>query len=141
MESMTQTETAHVVAVVVDPAFGDRLSALAARLHVWIIDTPENKAATEALWREGGHAPSIEHGATTFSARQTDPPDEVVASILGDIDLHHGEYSHVPPWSGLEVFGTNPTPCLVAALAARGFSKVVLTPDGFESWRESVGAG
>ena len=135
---MTQTETAHVVAVVVDPAFGDKLSALAARLHVWIIDTPENKAAAEALFREGGRASSIEYGTTTFSARQTDPPDEVVASMLGTIDRHHGEYSHVPPLSGLEVFGTDPTPRLVAALAERGFTRVVPTPDGFESWRKSV---
>jgi hypothetical protein len=140
MESMTQTETAHVVAVVVDPAFAHRLSALAARLHVWIIDTPVYKAAAEALWRESGRAPSVKQGATTFSARRTDPPDEVVASMLGTIDLHHGEYGHVPPWSGLEVFGTNATPRLVAALAERGFSRIVPTPDGFKSWRESVRA-
>jgi hypothetical protein len=138
---MTQAKTTHEVAVVVDPAFGERVSQLAARVHVWIIDTPENKAAAEALWRECSGPHSIERGATTFSASRTDPPDEVVIYMLDTIDLHHGEYSHVPPWSVLEVFGANPTPRLVAALAELGFSKVAPTPDGFKSWREGGGAG
>jgi hypothetical protein len=138
---MTQTKTTHAVAVVVDPAFGDKLSPLAARVHVWIIDTPENNDAAEAVWRECSGANSIERGATKFSASRTDPPDEVVTSMLDTIDLHHGEYSHVPRWSVLEVFGANPTPRLVAALAELGFSKVASTPDGFKSWRENDGAG
>jgi hypothetical protein len=135
MESMSQTEHPHVVAVVVDPAFGDRLLALAGRVHVWIIDTPANKAAAESVWREGGAAYSSERGVTTFSAYQTASPDEIVASMLDTIDLHHGEYSHVPPWSVLEVFGANPTPRLVAALAELGFSRVASILGGFKSWR------
>ena len=38
-----------LVAIVVDPAFGDRLAALAARCHVWAVDTPANRAATEPI--------------------------------------------------------------------------------------------
>ena len=138
---MTQTEMAHVVAVVVDPLFGERLFALAARLDVWIMDTPGNKAAVEAYWHDCDRTPSIEHDVTTFYARQSDPPDEVVASMLDTINDHHGEYGHEPPWSGVEVFGSSPTPRLVAALAEIGFSRVVPTPGGCKSWRESVGAG
>ena len=132
---MTLIESAYVVAVVVDPTFADRLSALAARVHVWIIDTPTNRAAAEVVWRDGGGASSIERGATTFKADQREPADEIVASMLGTIDLHHGEHSHTPPWSVVEVFGANPTPLLVAALSDYGFSHVVSTPGGLRSWR------
>src|SRR5439155_16767933 len=93
---MARKETTHGVAIVVDPTFGDKLVGLAARLHVWITDTAENKAAAHVVRRESGGVHSLERGVTTFSVGPTDRPDEIVASVLETIDLHHGEYSHSP---------------------------------------------
>jgi hypothetical protein len=132
---MIQTKTPHEVAVVVDPAYGDKLLELAARLHVWIIDTPANKAAAQVLWSQDGHVHSLDNGVTTFSAFRVDRPDEIVASMLETIDLHHGEYSHSPPWSVLEVYGASPSPSLAAALADYGFTDILPILGGFRASR------
>lgn len=132
---MIPTKTPHGVAVVVDPAYGDKLLDLAARLHVWIIDTPVNKAAAQVLWSQDGRIHSLDSGVTTFSAFVVRRPDEIVASMLETIDLHHGEYSHSPPWSVLEVYGASPSPSLAAALADYGFTDISPTPDGFRASR------
>ena len=47
---MTSSEQ-YRVALVVGPVFGDRLLSLAARMHVWVIRTPENQSAVEAVRR------------------------------------------------------------------------------------------
>ena len=138
---MARKETTHGVAIVVDPTFGDKLVGLAARLHVWITDTAENKAAAHVVWRESGGVHSLERGVTTFSVGPTDRPDEIVASVLETIDLHHGEYSHSPTWTVLEVYGANPTPSLSAVLAERGFTNIAPTPDGFTASRSTREAG
>lgn len=132
----------HAVALVVDRAFGVKLIALAARIHVWIVDTPMNNTTVEVVWRAACGASSLDHGATKFdSGGPTKTPDEIARSILDTIDLHHGEHSHMPPWSVLEVYGTSPTPTLVAAFAELGFSNVVPASDGFKAWRSTEDAG
>ncbi|MFN0053938.1 MAG: hypothetical protein ACKV0T_17300 [Planctomycetales bacterium] len=136
---MATTQKAHVVAVVLDPVFGDRLLALAVRVHVWIIDTPVNMASARLLPRDADGGYSLEYGATTFSANETIPPDKIVAGIIGTIELHHGEYSHTPPMSVLEVFGADPTPRLMTALADYGFSKTAPIDGGFKAWRAIEG--
>lgn len=139
---MIPTKTPHGVAVVVDPAYGDKLLDLAARLHVWIIDTPVNKAAAQVLWGQDGRVHSLDNGVTTFSAFRVDRPEETVASILETIDLHHGEYSHSPPWSVLEVYGASPSPFLAAALADYGFTDIISpTSGGFKASRSFHEAG
>jgi hypothetical protein len=132
---MDPAVTFHGVAVVVEPEFGDKLLALGERIHVWVIGTPVNRASAEALWRNHRGGPSLDRGATTFAADPADPRDEVIASMLDTIDLHHGPYSHTPPWSVLEVYGTSPTPSLVAALAEFGFTDIAPTTEGFRASR------
>jgi hypothetical protein len=60
------------VAVVLDPAFGDNLGALARRMHVWIMDSPTNVNAATQL-RDGG----LE--VTTFQASN---PDDRLQNLL-----------------------------------------------------------
>jgi hypothetical protein len=56
---------------VVDHHFGQRLNALAARLHVWICDTPVNRQATEEIWRANpGFSGSA--GVTIFQVEDED---------------------------------------------------------------------
>jgi hypothetical protein len=127
---------AHGVAIVVDGRFGARLPALACGVHVWLLDTPANREAANEVWQSRESAPSIEEGVTTFRADSNAKPDQVVSSMLGTIDLHHGRYSHSPPWSFVEVYGTTITPALTAVLASFGFTNVAtLSDDGFKAWR------
>jgi hypothetical protein len=116
----------HRVAIVVDPEFADRLAALSSRLHVWVCDTPANRAAAQSIW---GDDPiyDLESGVTTFEFAPDASRPEVVEAVLGDVDLHHGEFSHDPPWSVIEVVGCSSTDSLSAAFAAFGAK---LSPTG-----------
>jgi hypothetical protein len=135
-------ERVHGVAIVVDEDFGDRLSTLASRLHVWLIDTPMNRAAASAVWQNGVHGQSLETGVTTFKVEHLSAPDQIVASMLGTVDDHHGHYSHEPPWSLLEVYGAEPTPILSAALLEFGFTNIARIADKeFRASRSAEYAG
>jgi hypothetical protein len=128
----------YTVAIVATPDFGEALERLADRLHVWITATPPNRARAEAYWRaHPGY--SLEAGITTFWLRGGSPEDEVQA-ILPDVDVHHGEYSHTPPWSALEIYGASPTPSLRETLASFGVDNVEPLPGGFRCSRGAQGA-
>ena len=123
----------HVVGVVVDPEYGDRLRALASRMPVWIADSDPNRVAVAALRREGPSGlPHTAIGAVTvFDVDQEVSQEAWVLSVLGDIDLHHGEHSHVPPYTALEVFGVEATHDLRVALAEYGLTEIEPRPGGF----------
>jgi hypothetical protein len=127
---MHPNKSPHGVAIVVDADFGDRLPMLASRLHVWLIDTPMNKAAASAVWQSGPPMQSLEIGVTSFKAERSRSSDQIVAAMLETIDLHHGQYSHTPPWSFVEVYGAQPTPLLSAALAEFGFKNIARIAGG-----------
>jgi hypothetical protein len=109
----------HKVAIVIEPDFGDRLVPLSRRLHVWVCDTPAKRAAAHTIW---GDDPiyDLESGVTIFEFAPDASRPEVIAAVLDDVDLHHGEFSHDPPWSVIEVIGCSPTESLSAAFAAFG---------------------
>ncbi len=122
----------HHVAVVVDRAFGERLLPLAQRLHVWVCNTPANREAVEkavaalppgAVWNEAG--------ATTFRVSENDSPEGMVLDQLSTIDLHHGESSHDPAWSQIEVYGVRLNDALRAAWQEYGVNEFRETPEGF----------
>lgn len=129
---------AHKVAIVVEPDFGDRLAELSRRLHVWVCDTPANRAAARSIW---GDDPiyDLESGVTTFEFAPEASRPEVVAAILGDIDLHHGEFSHDPPWSVIEIIGCSSTDSLAAAFAAFGAQLIATGADTCEAIRTGGG--
>ena len=110
------------VAIVADPEFGERLMSLAERMHVWVPETPANRKVAEQIWR--ADVLSIERGATTFCVRPSASADEWVAGILADVELHHGQYSHNPPVSTLEIYGAELSPRLRDALASIGFTHI-----------------
>ncbi len=122
----------YVVGIVVDPRFGERLHALVARMPTWVVDTPPNRAAAEAYWRTH---PGQTHtaGLTTFRVDPEQDPEEWCAGVLGPVMMHHGEYSHTPPVSTLEVFGARPLEQLVGALADHGFAEIAPTAEGFRA--------
>jgi hypothetical protein len=123
----------YTVALVVDPDFGDRLGALALEMPVWVADTPTNRAAAEILWKRAPLGIShVARGAiTTFRVRAGEPPSVWAIEILGDIDLHHGEFSHAHGYSALEVIGTEATSDLRAALRECGLTELESRVGGF----------
>jgi len=73
------------VAVVVDPAFGERLASVAECSPVWIADTPINRAAAERCWESS--ATSREVDVTTFKVATGESSEGWCADILPTIAL------------------------------------------------------
>jgi hypothetical protein len=121
----------YVVAVVLDPTFGDRLGALAEDMPVWVADTPTNRAVAEQIWHD--HKGGLRADVTTFRVSQHEAPEDWCKSIIGTVVEHHGEYSHNPPVSVLQIIGAKPTEPLRDALAEYGFTSIDLTPQGFQA--------
>jgi hypothetical protein len=127
------------VSVVLDRAFGSRLSELLALGPVWIVESPVNRASAEKLWAQ---SPTRSHldGVTTFKAAESDSPEEMLIGNLGTIDLHHGFYSADPPYTVLDVFGVRLTARIEAALTDLGFDSFPPTTDGFRATRPLAAA-
>ena len=115
------------VAVVVDPAFGERLAELALRMPVWAADTPVNRAVVERLWCA---APPGPYAVTTFRVALSGDPAVWGADVLGAVVEHHGPHAQAPPVAAVEIVGAEPTPELRAAFAAHGFPRVTGTAAG-----------
>ena len=122
----------YLVALVVDPVFGERLFSIAERMPVWLVDTPKNRAAAEQHW--ASH-PGQSHtdGVTTFKVDPDASPEDWCAGALSAVDLHHGRLSHAPPYGAVEVFGATPTPALRAAFSSFGFYVITERDGGFRA--------
>ena len=122
------------VAVIVECDGAERIAALADRVHVWAIDTPENRRKAEAVWRRRvGNQHELSMTLFPF-----DPvaPDQIVLDVLESIDLHHGEFSQSPAWSRAKVYGALPTPSLTTELHRFGFFHIDEIDGGFVAWRD-----
>ena len=122
------------VAIVVDREFGSQLAEFAQRLHVWICDSPTNRPAVEAVWRSrGDRTYDIESGASIFNCASETPLEDALINILGTVDEHHGEYSHDPPWSVIEVIGCGATARVRKAFADLGAQVADEQADRFDA--------
>jgi hypothetical protein len=137
-------ESMQAVAIVVDPDFGGGLQPLLDRMPVWIADTDANRAAAaRARAVRGAPVQGPDHtqrgSLTTFKIDPCATPASWCLGVLGTVAGHHDRYSQSPGYSVLEIYGTEPSAELVAALAeyrlttitpfARGFR--VSTADGY----------
>ena len=118
--------------IVVDPDFAERVHFLAHEMPVWIVDTAVNWAAAESHWRQEPDKKST-NGITTFKVDPMASPEDWCAGVLDTVIEHHGEYSHDPPVSSLEVIGAQPAASLIAILAERGFAELKPTRNGFRA--------
>jgi hypothetical protein len=118
------------VAIVLDAGFGMRLRELAARMPVWIVDTPDNRAAIESEWtrrrRDGA-----EREVTVFRMIEGLSPAEHIAALARTVDRHHGPSAQSPPFEMLVVIGAAVDAVATAALASIGGEAPVPTDDGF----------
>lgn len=131
-------DTPHIVAVVVDPAFGDRVTDLLNRLPVWIADTEVNRAGSDRAHTGSANSrQNVSHtaiGALTIFAIDPDAtPASWCIEILGTVAGHHDRHSHSPGYSAVEVYGAPPTPALLKALAEYRLTQVTTLPEGFRA--------
>jgi hypothetical protein len=129
----------HTVAIVVDRDFGHPLVDLSQKMHVWVCDSLQNRKSAEPI-RAMSTGQSIECGVTTFKVADNDSPKAMLLGVLDMVDLHHGVYSHDPPWGELHIYGTTATPILRAALTRFGARIIDQSQDGFRCAREVTGA-
>lgn len=122
------------VFVVVDREFGEKLSELEKGVPVWIVDTLTNKPVVHRFWKE---RPDEDHltGITSFNDLASLSPEDSLLSHLDTIELHHGVYSADPPYTVLEVFGTELTENAKGVLSEYGFDKFHSTSTGFVASR------
>lgn len=120
------------VAIVLDADFGAQLHALAARIPVWIVDTPGNRVAIESEWmrrrRDGA-----ERELSVFRMIEGLSPSEHIAALLRTIDGTHGPAVQDPPFTTLLVIGATADAVANAAISAAGGGSVAETADGFSA--------
>jgi hypothetical protein len=130
--------SAYTVAIVVDPQFGDRLTELLDRMPVWIADTETNRtAAARAPASRSQSGSDVSHTAigalTTFTIDADATPDSSCLDILDTVAGHHDRYSHSPGYSALEIYGAEPSPALLAALAEYRLTDITAFSNGFRA--------
>ena len=131
---MAKVFSPYKVCVVVDREFGEQLATLTPGVPVWIVDTPINKPVAQRIWRQHSQNDSLT-GITTFDASNSASSEDIVASMLDTIDLHHGPCSADPPYTVIEVLGARLTDELKADLSEYGFSEFEPGSSGFRAIR------
>lgn len=121
------------MAVIVAPAFAVELERVADEGHVWALRLPEYERVARERWSTTP-GDALDRGITLFNGNGQSPEAELVA-IFGTIDLHHGEYSYIPPLSEIEPMGARPTAAVQAELSAYGFEVISHSPRGFTARR------
>ena len=123
------------MAIVVDPHYAEGIIELARECHVWVVRSDSNDPVVAAL-REDGTALSLDEGVSTFNPGET--PEASFLSILDVVEEHHGEYSHDPPLSVIELIGSEPSAVVRDELDSYGFRDVESSPTGFVARRDSA---
>ena|SRR3989442_15403212 len=113
------------VHLIVAPDYGELLASLPSGEPAWVADTPPNKTVIQRMWSQKWE------GITSFQVAPTATPEDWVLSILGQVELHHGEYSQSPPYSALQVVGTGLSQRLREEFEIYGFKQFEDAPDGF----------
>jgi hypothetical protein len=122
------------VFVVLDPNYGEHISALIDLGPVWIIDTPPNRAAAQKFWSANPNRDLLD-GVTTFKIQSDSSPEDILINELGTIDLHHGIYAADPPFSELEAIGVGLSDKLRSTFSDFGFNQFEVTAEGFRASR------
>jgi hypothetical protein len=98
--------------------FDVHLRELAERCHVWVVDTPANRLAAEALWARG---PGDRiHGVTVFRKDEDESVETSLVNLLPVLDEHHGLQAEWATDVVLDVRGAALTPTIRSELDAFG---------------------
>jgi hypothetical protein len=115
------------IGVVVDPSFGDKVEALARRIHVWLAGTTENRRAAETFRRQsvkGAAAAWDKGGLSIFDVYAGETPEASCIRILETVLDHH------PDLRVLEIYGIIRSKTVVRALLEAGFGTVNTGSEG-----------
>lgn len=124
----------YVVALIVDPNFGSRIRDVASRFDTWVVPSAQNRPIVEELWADAQRG--CTHQITLWSEPKDLASEETWLSIMHDVELHHGEYSHDPPVSALEIIGTQRSAVADRALKKYGYHSTAPSTLGFTARRE-----
>ena len=102
------------VAVVFAADYSEHLRRLAFRTPVWIVETPENRAAAEDVWSTAVEWPHISVTLFRFDDWRT------LLAQIGAVD-------------GVEAIGTPLTDAVRAALSDIGLTRIDETSEGFRA--------
>jgi len=128
------------VHVVVDPAYGERIRVLPTDEPVWVIDSAGNHSVIRSIWEERDGR-KVLGGITSFTFDPAAGPEDWLIAELAVIDLHHGELSHDPPYSVLNVIGAKWSDRIQRELGGLGFDRWETTPEGFTCTRDVANRG
>ena len=113
----------HRIEVIVSPDFRGDLAALAVSRPVWIVDTPQNRPAIDAVWAIGADRNLCEVSRYRDSGQAGDNRLKDLLEIIGCLDDHYVHHDIV-------VHGIEATE-LGTALEEEGYRVLETTPDGF----------
>ena len=116
------------VAIVLSPDYAEQLGKLAFHTPVWIVDTPENRAAAEEAWRSAVEWPHI---TVTLFRPFGEPParDDWRALVEQILFLEKSV-------DAIDVIGTPLAPVARTALGELGFERLDETKDGFRARKQ-----
>jgi hypothetical protein len=137
------------VAVVVDPAYGERLEELSANVPVWVVATPVNEKAYRRIQQRrliiDHHVPG---SITSFQISDAESRRANLLDVVPEIEEHYGSwkvglpmpndpddrYAHLPNGFGLDVVGLDLTNDLKDSLKGFGLLSFARTAVGFKAW-------
>ncbi|HEX7664506.1 MAG TPA: hypothetical protein VF407_08350 [Polyangiaceae bacterium] len=115
MARTLKADNAEAVAVVLDGRFGESAIALARTVHVWLVDSVENRLAAERAWESKRCDFDSSRSVTLF-----DPIGELSEDRL--MSLLDTVFDHHPGLERFSLLGVELTPSLTSALQDVGFS-------------------
>lgn len=120
------------ITLVIDESCGSQLDELVRTSYVWAIQSPENDRWAAQHWQASSPlSDPLQFGLTTFARLPAETDTELVIRLLEMIDDHHGEFSHEPAWSQIDVLGTHLTDEIADAARCYGVERFDETPEGF----------
>jgi hypothetical protein len=124
-----------IVALIVDPNFGSSVAAIAATaFHTWIVDSDENCAAVEPIWKSSSKPfeNKVENGITIFRRYGADRESWADAAFEL-IEDHHDSSRGNLGYAALDVHGTPLTSQLRHTLVDLGFASFSEFDFGFRA--------
>jgi hypothetical protein len=137
---MTIQTRSHKVGIVVDRNFGDRIQQLARLFHVWVVESPSNTPVIQKVWEAQSRVPDLDilgPGVTSFGASSGETAEDMCARIASEVQVHHGEFGHDPPWAEIEIHGVQLDDRLGEVFRALGTTEFEAFPEGFICRRRS----
>jgi hypothetical protein len=111
------------VAIVFNADFSEQLEKISFHTPVWLVDTPENRAAAEAAWQRATEWPHI--SVTLFRAPSDNLTRDDWRALLDQVNLHERLVD------AIDILGVPLTAIARAAIEDVGFARFDETGSGF----------